>query len=96
MKVEYHPQTVDDLLNAENYYSHIQLGLSQSFRAEVFHTIERIRETPFLFAEVNGVRRALLMQFPFSVVYRILNNDTIRILLIRHHKRHPIFGSRRK
>lgn len=96
MKIEYHPFTVDDLHTAESHYQDQQPGLARDFRAEVLQAIERIKESPFLYAEVNGVRRALLKRFPFSIVYRILSNDTIRILLIRHHKRHPAFGSGRR
>lgn len=96
MKIEYHPATVDDLKTAEIYYQEQQPGLSQAFTAEVLQSIDRIRKNPFLYAEVHGVRRALLKRFPFSIVYRIRSNDTIRILLIRHHKRHPVFGSERQ
>ncbi len=95
MKIEYHPFTVDDISDAEAYYEEQRPGLSQAFKAEVLQAIEHIAENPLLYAEVNGVRRALLRHFPFSIVYRILKNDTIRILLIRHHKRHPIFGGGR-
>lgn len=96
MKIEYHPFTVDDLIGAEIHYNELQPGLSQAFRAELIQTIERIKENPFLYAEANGVRRALLRQFPFSIIYRVLSNDTIRVLLIRHHQRHPAFGSGRQ
>jgi plasmid stabilization system protein ParE len=96
MKIEYHPFIADDFISAEIHYEELQPGLSQAFRAEVFQTIERIWERPFIYAEANGVRRALLRHFPFSIVYRILSNDTIRVLLIRHHKRHPAFGSGRQ
>ncbi len=96
MKLEYHPHTVDDLNNAEIHYNELQLGLSQAFRIEVLKTIQRIKERPYLYAETNGVRRALLKSFPFSVVYRILDDETIRVLLVRHHKRHPGFGSERR
>ncbi len=96
MKVEYHPLSAEDLINAKNFYDQQQLGLSQAFQSEVFQTIERIKSTPLLYTEVKGVRRALLKHFPFSIAYRLLNNDTVRILLIRHHKRHQNFGSKRK
>jgi plasmid stabilization system protein ParE len=49
-----------------------------------------------IFAEVNGIRRALLRRFPYSVLYRILDDGTVRILAIRHHKRHPDFGFERQ
>ncbi len=35
MKIEYHPFTVDDLINAEIHYHELQSGLSRAFRAEV-------------------------------------------------------------
>ncbi len=95
MKIEYHPFTVDDISNAEAYYEEQRPGLSHAFRVEVLQAIEHITENPLLYAEVKGVRRALLRHFPFSIVYRILKNDTIRILLIRHHKRHSTFGGGR-
>ncbi len=95
MKIEFHPFTIDDIIDAEAYYEEQRPGLSQAFRAEVLQAIEHIAENPLVYAEVNGVRRALLRHFPFSIVYRILKNDTIRILLIRHHKRHPTFGGGR-
>ena len=96
MKIEYHPFVVDDLSDAETHYGQLQPGLSQAFRAEVIQTIKQIKDRPFLYAEINGVRRALLRHFPFSIVYRILSKDKIRILLIRHHKRQPAFGSGRR
>jgi len=96
MKIEYHPFTVDDLSNAEIHYDQLQPGLSEAFRAEVIHTIKQIKDRPFLYAEINDIRRALLRHFPFSIVYRVISPDTIRILLIRHHKRHPEFGSGRQ
>jgi plasmid stabilization system protein ParE len=35
-------------------------------------------------------------RFPFSIVFRLINDDTIRILVIRHHRRHPRFGLSRR
>ena len=96
MKIEYHPLTVDDLAKAEIYYEEQQVELSQVFRTEVLQAIGRINDNPFLYAEVGGVLRALMKRFPFSILYRVLSDDTIRILLIRHHKRHPTFESERR
>jgi len=86
MKIEYHPFVVDDFINAEKHYHELQPELSGYFKAEVVQTIKRIKENPFLYAEVDGARRALLRHFPYSIVYRVLSNDAIRILLIRHHR----------
>ncbi len=95
MKIEYHPFIADDLISAEIHYDELQPGLAKALKAEVFQTIERIREALFV---CRGQRRPsrTVKAFPFSIIYRILSNDTIRILLIRHHKRHPAFGSGRQ
>jgi plasmid stabilization system protein ParE len=65
------------------------------FLAEVYQAIERIQANRYLYAEVSGIRRVLLKQFPYSILYRLVTNDCIRIPVIRHHRRHPVFGSTR-
>ncbi len=96
MKIEYHPLTTSDLNEAEKHYCEQQPDFGREFRIEVYAAIKRIRDNPYLCAEEQGVRRALLKRFPYSVVYRIINDKTLRILLIRHHRRHPEFGSKRQ
>lgn len=96
MKLEYHPQTVTDYHEASDHYEGISPALQRQFRAEILSTIDRILANPFLYVEVEGIRRALLRRFPYSIVYRILGEDTIRILVIRHHRRHREFGRDRE
>lgn len=96
MRVEYHPSTTSDLNDAINHYNDKRTGLGDSFRVEVYAAIDRIIENPELFSEVKGVRRALVRRFPYSVVYRLITNECIRILIIRHHKRHPKLGTERE
>jgi len=95
MKLEFHPQTVGDYHEASDHYEVISSDLQRQFRAEILSAIDRILANPFLYVEVEGIRRALLKQFPYSVVYRVVGNDTIRVLVIRHHRRRPEFGSDR-
>ena len=95
MKVEYHPSTVADLNAAISHYDRQRAGLGSLFRAEVYALIDRVIEDPQLYAEVKGVRRALVKRFPYSVVYRLMPDERIRVLMIRHHKRHPEHGAQR-
>jgi plasmid stabilization system protein ParE len=78
------------------YYDEQRKGLGTEFRIEVYDAIKRIHDNPLLYPEANGIRRALVKRFPYSVVYRIKENQVIRILLIRHHKQHPKYGSSRR
>ena len=96
MKVEFHPLTADDFKQAADFYENKQPGILKVFRADLLRTIDLIAVNPLLFAEVNGVRRALLRQFPYSVLYRVLKDGTVRVLAIRHHRRHPDHGGERR
>jgi len=96
MKVKFHPLVADDFNQASDFYEQNQPGISYLFRADFANTIDSIIENPLIFAEVNGIRRALLRRFPYSVLYRILDDRTVRILTLRHHKRHPDLGFERQ
>ncbi len=96
MKLEYHLSTIADLNEAVIYYNDLQLGLGNRFRSEIYEAIERIKTNPLIYPEINGVRRALLNRFPYSIVYRLVEDQTIRVLLIRHHSLHPEHESRRE
>ena len=97
MIVDYHPLTVSDLNSAAAYYNRQRPNLGTEFRSEIYATIDRIRSNPFQFPVVeNGIRRGFVGRFPYSVLFRIVNDDTVRILLIRHHRRRASFGLARR
>ena len=97
MKLEYHPLTASDLNNAIQYYNRQRARLGDELRSEVYAAIKRIRENPFQFAIVeHEVRRCFVRRFPYSVQFRLIGEAAIRILLIRHHRRHPGFGLTRR
>ena len=37
------------------------------------------------------VRRLILPKFPYSLLYRVVDDNLIRILAIAHHKRKPVY-----
>ncbi len=97
MKVEYHPLTVFDLNNAIAYYNQQRGGLGDEFRSEVYAAIAHVRENPSRYITVaHGIRRCFVHRFPYSVLFRFINKEAIRILVIRHHRRHPGFGLSRR
>jgi plasmid stabilization system protein ParE len=62
-------------------------------RSEVYATIDRILANPRQFAVVErDVRRCFVRRFPYSILFRIVDEDVVRALAIRHHRRHPRFG----
>ena len=97
MKVEYHPLTTSDLNNAVAYYNSQQAGLGDELRTEVYAAIERVLASPTQFSVVSkSIRRCLVHRFPYAVLFRIESTETLRVLVIRHHRRHPGFGLRRR
>jgi plasmid stabilization system protein ParE len=97
MKVEFHPSTAGDVNEAASFYQRARAGLESEFQHEIDVPIDRIANRPLLFPIVKGqIRRCIVRRFPFSILFRIVDADRIRVLVIRHHKRHPQFGSARK
>ena len=97
MIVQYHPLTASDLDSAFSCYNQQRAGLGEEFRSEVYAAIERIRSNPFHFAIVeHDIRRCFVRRFPYGILFRIVNHETLRVLVIRHHRRRPGFGLRRQ
>jgi plasmid stabilization system protein ParE len=58
--------------------------------------IERIESNPLQFPVIEAaMRRCIVHRFPYSVLFRVLDSDCVRILLVRHHRRDPRFGLNR-
>ena len=97
MLVEFHPATVDDLNRAVDFYDAQREGLGAECRVEIYRTVDVISDAPRRFRKVRGeIRRCLVKRFPFSVLYRLIGNSKVRILVIRHHRQDPGFGSERR
>lgn len=43
----------------------------------------------------RDVRRVLMKRFPYVNYFRIVNDEAIRITLVKHEKRHPSYGRKR-
>jgi plasmid stabilization system protein ParE len=97
MRVEYHPSAVDDLNAAVAWHEQQKLGLGDDLRPEVYAAISLIRERPRQYPVAqSGLRRCLVRRFPYSVLFRLLDNTAIRVLVIRHHRRRTGYGANRR
>ena len=97
MKIEYHPLTTTDLNKAVAHYNRQQAGLGDQLRTEVYASIERVLAGPSQFSVVSqDIRRCLVHRFPYAILFRVVSEDALRVLVIRHHSRHPRFGLRRR
>jgi len=83
------PAAAADLEEARLWYDKQRTGLGDEFLAEAEAAIARILATPLAYAVVyKDRRRGLLRRFPYSVVYRIID-DVIVVLAVVHAKRSP-------
>ena len=97
MHVVFHRLVQQDLREALDYYdSRGGKVLGDRFFSAAKDAVERIASTPQQFHFVaKNIRRTNLKGFPYHFLYEERPTG-IRILVLRHHKRNPQFGSRRK
>jgi plasmid stabilization system protein ParE len=86
----FHPSVQVDVRGILGYYE-MQGGsaLGDRFFSELEAALARIAENPTRFAEIQvGLRRAPLAVFPYHVLFRVTPTH-VRVLVLRHDKRHP-------
>lgn len=97
MRLEFHPETAAELNDAVSYLNSQRSGLGAELREEIERTINRIAEAPLRYRLVSGeIRRCFVNRFPFSVLYRVVDEGTVRILVIRHHRLRSSYGTQRQ
>lgn len=84
------PIAAAEIDEAYLWYESQRTGLGEEFLAEVNGTLDTIREMPELYAIVHrDTRRAMLVRFPYSLFYRLVNNQAI-VVACFHGKRDPM------
>ena len=83
------PVAAAEIDEAFLWYESQRTGLGEEFLAEVNSTLDTVREMPELYAVVwRDTRRAMLVRFPYSLLYRLVNNQVI-VVACFHGKRDP-------
>ena len=86
-----------DVLEVVQYYEKVDgPQLADRFTSELQATIEQVATRPGSFAEIrSGIRRANFGRFPHHVLFQIVDDETVKILTVKHDKRHPDLGLNR-
>jgi plasmid stabilization system protein ParE len=91
----FHPDAAEEARNAAAYYEGIRAGLGTDFQAELESALSRIRENPLMYAVESAAKRICpLHRFPYSVVYKDLE-DRIWVVAVAHQRRRPRYWGRR-
>ena len=97
MRVTLHPGAEADLAEAAGFYeTEASPVLAARFIAEFKRVASLLLDNPGLgSSRSKGLRSYSLRLFPPAVIYRPID-DGIVILVVRHHRRHPGHGQRRR
>ena len=91
MEIGYHRLVARDVAEVVDHYRSISEPLADQFLIELRGVIQRAAESPLRFHPAGRYRRANLSRFPYHVLFEIREN-VLRVMLVRHHKRHPRYG----
>jgi toxin ParE1/3/4 len=97
MRLVLHPKVYSDIDSIMAYYEEVATTeLANEFYAELRHFMTEAATRPESFAvRERDIRRVNLHRFPYHFLFRIVG-DAVRILVIRHHSRHPSLGAGRR
>ena len=96
MKVTFHPSVRRDLRGILDYYDERSDSAGDQFYAAFDEARRKIKMAPRQFHLLDDCRRRCdLAKFPYHLVFEI-EEDEVFITVLRHNKRHPGFGLRRR
>ncbi len=97
MRLSFHPLVQREVSDAMRWYDEQRQGLGETFFARLTSVLDSIAAQPDGYRFWLGsktVRRARLSRFPYAILYEIRPGN-VRILCVRHDKRHPAYGATR-
>lgn len=97
MRLVVHPKVYSDIDEIMGNYERIATRqLADEFYAELRYYMQQAAERPESFGiRERDLRRVNLRRFPYHFLFRIVG-DVVRILVVRHHRRRPTVGVRRR
>ncbi len=89
MRIRIHPEAEAEFLHSFDFYSEDITRNAERFIREVEEAFESISQFPERYPVFEYDARAnVLKRFPFSVVYRV-RNDEVHVVAIEHQSRQP-------
>jgi plasmid stabilization system protein ParE len=96
MRLSFHPLVQKDINCILLRYDEISPKLGDRFFAELIAAFDDVLRNPHRgHIQERDVLRVNLRSFPYHFLYRILPSR-LRVTIVRHNKRHPRLGLRRR
>ena len=80
----------EELIEAVSYYRESSITNALTFEKVINAAIDRIIENPERYPIRKGYRRCVLVKYPYTVFYRILERGP-QIVAVAHHKRRNMY-----
>ncbi len=91
MKLSYHPEAENELIDAFRYYEERSGRLGERFLSEFDEAITKISTAPERWAVFEDDLRIYSMRrFPFAIYY-LTEDDKLLILVVKHHSRRQVY-----
>lgn len=89
ISVGFHPAAGQEAEAAYDWYAARDPNVANAFRDELQHAVEAVGRSPLTWPRHGrGTRRYVFPRYPFSLIYR-LRDDQAEILAVAHAKRRP-------
>ena len=96
MRIRIHPEAEAEFLNSVDFYSEDSAHNAERFIREIEEALDAISLFPERYPVFEyGARVRILKRFPFSVVYRVKENE-VHIVAIEHQSREPGYWRERR
>ncbi len=92
-----HPLADEELWDAVQYYANASANTASAFYEQYLQARRLILTAPQLYPVVRSpdIRKHVMQQFPYSVIYRTTLVGDTQILALAHHKRRPFYWAQR-
>ena len=95
IRARFHPDAAAELDEAAQFYESAQVGLGRAFAHEVERAVDRITIFPEAGSPFGATARAAIVRnFPFWVVYRVLDTELL-IMAVAHQRRRAGYWRKR-
>ncbi|MCF6312220.1 MAG: type II toxin-antitoxin system RelE/ParE family toxin [Verrucomicrobiales bacterium] len=97
MKASYDDEAFEEAMDAAAWYETQQEGLVRRFLAEWKKAESRMVADPEINSPFEGdLRKCRFEVFPYTLIYRIVEPDTLQVLAVMHQSRRPGYWKERK
>jgi plasmid stabilization system protein ParE len=87
--VRFHPAAAQEAESAYDWYAARDRSAAHAFRDELAHAVDAVAQNPLMWPRFGRrTRRYVFPLFPFSLVYRI-RDDEVEVVAVAHGRRRP-------